>query len=159
MRCLTWQWRGTPIVEEKIYEYSSTTLSTYFYSVERSVMDTLDVATIFRSFWEWITKKTNFPIWEMTFVHYLAEIKEIALGGTSSGILYNFLFKVIITLRGLESYTTWHFYKYGWPKITIKTSRGETSHNTSSLKFLMSSDRKHCWLTRMLLPWRRNSMV
>jgi hypothetical protein len=44
-------------------------------------------------------KKTNFPVREMTFLHCLAEIKEIALGGTASGILYNFLFKVIITLR------------------------------------------------------------
>jgi hypothetical protein len=26
--------------------------------------------------------------------------------GTTLGILYNFLFKVIITLRGLDSYTT-----------------------------------------------------
>jgi hypothetical protein len=31
-------------------------------------------------------------------LHCLAKIKEIALGGTASGILYNFLFKVIITL-------------------------------------------------------------
>jgi hypothetical protein len=35
---------------------------------------------------------------EMTFLHCLVEIKEIALGGTNSGILYNFLFKVIIKL-------------------------------------------------------------
>ena len=32
----------------------------------------------------------------MTFLHFLAKIKEIALGGTA--ILYNFLFKLIITL-------------------------------------------------------------
>jgi hypothetical protein len=38
-------------------------------------------------------------------LHCLEEIKEIALGGTTSTILYNFLFKVIITLRGLDSYT------------------------------------------------------
>ena len=30
---------------------------------------------------------------------------QIELGGIASGILYNFLFKVIITLRGLDSYT------------------------------------------------------
>jgi hypothetical protein len=42
----------------------------------------------------------------MTFLHCLVEIKEITLGGTTWGIVYNFLFKVIITLRGLESYTT-----------------------------------------------------
>ena len=40
----------------------------------------------------------------MTFLHCLEEIKEIELGGTALGILYNFLFKVIITLRGLDSY-------------------------------------------------------
>jgi hypothetical protein len=38
----------------------------------------------------------------MTFLHFLTEIKEIALGGTASGVLYNFMFKVIITLLGLE---------------------------------------------------------
>jgi hypothetical protein len=60
----------------------------------------------------------------MTFVHFLAEIKEIALGGIASGILYNFLFKVIITLRGLDSYTTWNFHKYGCPKRTLKKFEG-----------------------------------
>ena len=49
-------------------------------------------------------KETNFPIYEMTFLHYLAEIKEITLSETASGILYNFLFKLIITQRGLDSY-------------------------------------------------------
>jgi hypothetical protein len=39
-------------------------------------------------------------------LHFLAYIKEITLGGTALGMLYNFLFKVIITLRGLDSYTT-----------------------------------------------------
>jgi len=29
---------------------------------------------------------------------FLTEIKEISLGGTASGILYNFLFKLIITV-------------------------------------------------------------
>jgi hypothetical protein len=40
----------------------------------------------------------------MTFLHCLVKIKEIALGGTTLNILYNFLVKVIITLRGLYSY-------------------------------------------------------
>jgi hypothetical protein len=38
--------------EEKIYKFSSTTLSTCFYCVERSVMEALDVAVIFRSLLE-----------------------------------------------------------------------------------------------------------
>ena len=85
-------------------------------------------------------KKKKFPVEEMNFLHFLADIKEITLGGTASGIMYNFLVKVIITLQGLDSYTTWCFHKYGWPKITLKTLRGETSHNTSSLKDMMLYD-------------------
>jgi hypothetical protein len=50
MGCLTWQCRGTPIGEEKISKYSSMTLSTFFCYVERSAVETLDVATIFRLF-------------------------------------------------------------------------------------------------------------
>jgi hypothetical protein len=70
----------------------------------------------------------------MTILHFLEEIKEIAVGGATSGILYNCLPKVIITLRGLDSYTKCCFKKYNCPKITSETSRGEISHNTSSLK-------------------------
>jgi hypothetical protein len=36
--------------EKKIYEYASMTLSTFFYCVERSTADTLDVVVIFHSF-------------------------------------------------------------------------------------------------------------
>jgi hypothetical protein len=36
----------------------------------------------------------------------IAKIKEITVGGATSGILYNSLPKVIITLQGLDSYTT-----------------------------------------------------
>jgi hypothetical protein len=43
---------------------------------------------------------------EMTSLHCLVEIKEITVGGATSGILYNCLPKLIITLRGLDSYTT-----------------------------------------------------
>jgi hypothetical protein len=39
-----------PVGEEKISEYSSMTLSTCFYCVERLVAKTLDVAVIFRLF-------------------------------------------------------------------------------------------------------------
>jgi hypothetical protein len=50
MGCLTWQFRGTSVDEEKISEYSSMTLSTFFCCVERSVAETLDVAMIFHLF-------------------------------------------------------------------------------------------------------------
>jgi hypothetical protein len=85
----------------------------------------------------WITKKTNFSVCEMTLLHFLSEIKEIVVGEDTFGILYNCLPKVIITLWGLDSYTTCRFHKYGWPKRTSQTLRGSISHNTSSLKGLM----------------------
>jgi hypothetical protein len=53
-----------------------------------------------------ITKKTNFPVYEMTLLHCLAEIKEITVGSATFGILYNCLPKVIIKLWGLDLYTT-----------------------------------------------------
>ena len=62
------------------------------------------VATLYL-LWARITNKTNFSVCEMTLLHFLVEIKEIAIGGTTSGILYNFLPKVIITLWCLDSYT------------------------------------------------------
>jgi hypothetical protein len=48
MGCLTWECRGTSIGEGNISEYSSITLSTCFCYVERSVVEALDVAAIFR---------------------------------------------------------------------------------------------------------------
>jgi len=68
---------------------------------------------------------------------FLAVIKEVAVGGATSGILYNELSKEIMTARGLDSYTTCRLHKYGWPNSTSQTSRGVTSHNTSSVKGLM----------------------
>ena len=50
MAYLTWQCRGTSIGEEKIFKYDSKTLSTFFYYVERSVVETMDVVVIFHSF-------------------------------------------------------------------------------------------------------------
>jgi hypothetical protein len=41
-------------------------------------------------------KKTKFSVQEMAFLHCLEEIKETTVGGTTSGILYNFLSKVTI---------------------------------------------------------------
>jgi hypothetical protein len=61
----------------------------------------------------WIKKNMNFSVYEMTVLHCLAKIKEIVVGGTTFGILYNCLHKVIITLEGLESYKSCHFHKYG----------------------------------------------
>jgi hypothetical protein len=74
----------------------------------------------------------------MTLLHFLSDIKEIEVDRATSSILYNCLPKVIITLRGIDSFTTCRFQKYGCTKITSQNSRGETSHNTSSLKGLMS---------------------
>jgi len=44
MGFLTCQCRGTPVGEEKIYEYYSMTLFTCFWFVERSATETLDMA-------------------------------------------------------------------------------------------------------------------
>jgi hypothetical protein len=63
------------------------------------------VVTNFYLLSAWITKKKNFMVFEMTLLYFLAEIKEITVGNTTSGILYNCLPKVIITLRGVDSYT------------------------------------------------------
>jgi hypothetical protein len=65
-----------------------------------------------------ITKKTKFSVCEIILLHFLVEIKEIVVGGTTSGMLYNCLPKVIITLRGLDSYIACRFHKYGWPNRT-----------------------------------------
>jgi hypothetical protein len=50
----------------------------------------------------------NFLVCEMTLLHFLAEIKEIAVGGATYGILYNFLPKEIITLRGIMPTGVWY---------------------------------------------------
>jgi hypothetical protein len=73
----------------------------------------------------------------MSLLHCFAVTKEMVVGGAISGILYSLLPKVIITARGLDSYTTCRFQKYGWPNKTLETSRGAMSHNTSSVKGLM----------------------
>ena len=145
--------------EENMSLYSSPIPSTCFCYKERLCVEVTNVATTFCLLWAWITKKKNFPIWEMTFLHCLVEIKEITLGGTASSILYNFLFKVIITLWGLDSYTTWRFHKKVWPKRTSQNSRGATSDNTSCLKGLISYNNQHYWLTWRSLPWLSHLMV
>ena len=79
----------------------------------------------------------NFLVCDMSLLPFLAVIKDVAVGGATSGILYNELFKEIMTARGLDSYTACRLHKYGWPNNTSQTSRGVTSHNTSSVKGLM----------------------
>jgi len=49
----------------------------------------------------------------MILLHFLADIKEMVEGGTTSDILHNLFPKVIIAVQGLNSYTTWCFHKYG----------------------------------------------
>jgi hypothetical protein len=81
--------------------YYSTIPSTCCYCKERCCVEVTDVVATFRLLSEHITKKMNFSVFEMTLLHFLAEIKEIAVGSATSRILYNCLPKVIITLRGL----------------------------------------------------------
>ena len=79
----------------------------------------------------------NFLVWEMSLLPFLAEIKEVAIGGATTGILYNELSKEIMTAQGLDSYTACCFHKYGWPNGTSQTSKGVTSHNNSFVNGLM----------------------
>ena len=79
----------------------------------------------------------NFLVWEMILLHFLGEIKEVAIGGATSGILYDESPKEIITEQGLDSYTACLFQKYGFPNNISRMSRGETSHNTSYVKGLI----------------------
>ena len=106
-----------------------------------------------------IISKINFFIWETILLHCFAVVKEMAGGGTIYGILYKLFPKVITTERGLDLYTTCHFHKYGWPNNTSDTSRGATSHSTSSVKGLMMYERWHCWLMQRYIPWWSHPMV
>ena len=99
------------------------------------------------------------PILEMSLLHCFAVTKEMAVGGATSGILYNLFPKVTITMWGLDSYTTCCFHKYGWHNNTSQILRGVTSHNTSSVKGLMMYRRKHCWLTQRSRPWWSHPMM
>jgi len=55
----------------------------------------------------------NFLVCGMSLLPFLAVIKDVAVGEATSGILYNELFKEIMTARGLDSYTTCRLHKYG----------------------------------------------
>ena len=67
--------------------WSSTTLSTYFCCVAESCVEAMDVATTFFSPCERIIKRTNFPVYVINFVHYLAKIREMEAFGATSHIL------------------------------------------------------------------------
>jgi len=76
-------------------------------------MGVMDVVMIFPLLWEKTRQKMNFLAWEMSLLPLLVVIKEVAVGGATSGILYNELHKEIMTTRGLDSYTACHLHKYG----------------------------------------------
>ena len=119
----------------KMSPYSSKTLSIYFFRNEDPCLEV--VATIFFLPWGWIIRKTNFLVWEMRLLHFFVVTKEIAVGGGTSGILYNLFPKVKIAARGRDSYIACRFHKYGWPNNTSKISIAAMSHNTSSVKGLL----------------------
>ena len=89
IECLTWQCKGTPVGEEKMSLYYSTIISTCFYFLEEPFPGAMDVATNFPLIWKWIRKKINFPSWEMTLLHFFADIKEMAVEMAPFGILCN----------------------------------------------------------------------
>ena len=73
------------------------------YCMEEPFAGVMDVATIFPLLWERTRQKINFLVYEMSLLPFLATIKEVAVAGATSGIMYNELPKVIITMRGLDS--------------------------------------------------------
>ena len=79
----------------------------------------------------------EFLVCDMSLLPFLAVIKDVAIGGATSSILYNELLKEIMTVQGLNTYTACRLHKYGWPNSTSQTSRGVTSHSTSSVNGLM----------------------
>ena len=157
MECLTWQCRGTPVGEEKMSMYSSRKFSICCYHTGEPCLEV--VATIFFLPRGWIVMKKKFLVWEIILLYCFAVLKEMVEGGTTFGILYNLFPKVIIKQLGLDSYTTCRFYKYGWPNNTSATSRGATSHNTSSVNGLMLYGRRHCWRMQISLHQWSHPMV
>jgi len=57
-----------------------------------------DLGMIFPLLWERTRQKMNSLVSEMSLLHFIAVIKEVAVGGATSGILYNELPKEIITV-------------------------------------------------------------
>ena len=136
--------------EEKLSSYSSMTLSICCSRQREPCFEV--VATIFFFPCERVVRKMNFLVWETILLHCFAVVKEMTGDDTTSGVLYKLFPKVIITTRGIESYTTCHFHKYGWPNNTSDTSRGETSQNTSSVNGLILYRRWRCWRMQRSLP-------
>ena len=110
------------------------------------------VATIFFLPCGKILMQINFLVWETRLLCCFAVVKEMAGGGTTSNILYNLFPKVIKIERGLDSYTTCRFHKYGCSNNTSDTSRGATSHSTSSVNGLMLYGRWHYSWTWRSIP-------
>ena len=67
------------------------------YCVEEPFTGVMDVVTIFPLLLERTRQKMNFLVWEMSLLPFLIEIKEVVVGGATSGILYNELSKKIMT--------------------------------------------------------------
>ena len=65
--------------------------------MEEPFAGVMDVATIFPLLWERTGLKINFLVYEMSLLPFLAVIKEVVVGGATSGILYNELSKEIMT--------------------------------------------------------------
>ena len=82
--------------------------------MEEPLAGVMDVAMIFPLLWEWTKQEINFLVYDMSLLPFLVVIKEVAVGGATSGILYNELSKEIMTARGLDSYTACRLHKYGW---------------------------------------------
>lgn len=61
----------------------------------------------------------------------------MAVSSATFGIVYNLFPKVIIKLRGLDSYKKIFFHEYGFPTNKSQNSRGEAWDNNSYVKGLM----------------------
>ena len=136
---------------------SSMTLSICYIHVGEPYFEV--VATIFLFPYERVVRKINFMVWKSILLRFFAIVKEMARGGTTSGIRYNLFPKVITTEWGLKWYTSCHLHKYGWPNNTSATLRGATSHNTSFVNGLMLYRRRHYWWMRRSLPRWSHPMV
>ena len=87
-----------------MFLYSSRAFSIYFFHTEEPCIEVM--ATIFFFPLGKIIRKKKFLVWEMILLHFFAKIKEMKVGSDASSISYNLLPRVIITVRGIESYTT-----------------------------------------------------
>ena len=84
--------------EVKMSLCSSTTLSICCCRAEDPCLEV--VVIVFLLPWGRIIRKTNFPVLEMSFLHCFVVTKEMEVGGSTSGIMYNLLPKVAIIARG-----------------------------------------------------------